>query len=119
MAQASNVVRVAVIGAGDHGTRHAREFLRLEGAELVGVYDVRFERASRLAAELGLRAFASLDETLEDVQAVSVVIPATNHARVARQAFNRGVDVLLEKPITRTLEEADELVRCAAQQGRI
>jgi predicted dehydrogenase len=115
----SEKIPVAVIGVGEHGRKHARQLLEVEGAQLVGVYDLRAERARAVATELGIRAFASLDEALGAVAAVSVVIPTTDHAAVARQAFARGVDVLLEKPITRTVEEADDLIACAAAQKRI
>ena len=119
IAQSLNAVPVAVIGVGEHGRKHARELLAVEGAELVGVYDLRPERTREVAAELGVRALASLDETLGAAAAVSVVIPTSDHASVARRAFERGVDVLLEKPITRTVEEADDLIARAAAAGRI
>ena len=112
-------VPVAVLGVGEHGRKHALEFKQVAGANLVGVYDARPERSKQVAAELGVRAFESLDEALEAVRAVSVVIPTTAHAAVARQAFAQGVDVLLEKPVTRTLEEAEELIALAAREGRI
>jgi predicted dehydrogenase len=112
-------IPVAVLGVGEHGKKHARAFQQVAGAELAGVYDLRPERAQEVAAELGVRAFASLDEALGAVQAVSVVIPTTSHAAVARQAFARGVDVLLEKPITQTLDEAAELIELAESGGRI
>lgn len=112
-------IPVSVIGVGEHGKNHAREFKQVPGAELVGVYDLRADRCREVARELGVRPFESLDETLATVRAVSVVIPTTDHAAVARQAFARGVDVLLEKPIARTLEEADDLIDRAKAQGRI
>lgn len=112
-------IPVAVIGVGEHGRNHARHLNEIEGAELVGVFDVRAERSQAVAAELAVRAFQSLEETLEAVRAVSVVIPTTDHAATGRAAFARGVDVLLEKPITRTVEEADELTALAAEKGRI
>ncbi|MGH9450193.1 MAG: Gfo/Idh/MocA family protein [Terriglobia bacterium] len=112
-------IRVAVIGAGEHGNRHARQYMDLPGARLVGVYDIRAERRESLAAGLGVKAFASLDEVWRSVQAASLVIPTTNHAEVARQAFARGIDLLVEKPITKTTQEAGELVRMAAERGRI
>jgi predicted dehydrogenase len=115
----SEKVAVAVLGVGEHGKKHARGFAQVPGAELVGVYDLRPERARELAAELGVRAFASLEEVWGAVRAVSVVIPTTSHAEAARQAFAHGVDVLLEKPITRTLEEAEEVTVLAKSQGRI
>ena len=115
----SETISVAVLGVGEHGKKHARALKQVPGAELAGVYDLRPERAQEMAAELGVRAFQSLDEALGAVQAVSVVIPTTDHAAVARQAFARGVDVLLEKPITRTLDEATELIELAENGGRI
>lgn len=119
MPSAGEKVPVAVLGVGEHGRKHAREFKEVAGAELVGVYDLRPERCREAAGELGVRAFATLDEALAAVRAVSVVIPTTEHAGVARQAFARGVDVLLEKPITRTVEEAQELIALATTGARI
>jgi predicted dehydrogenase len=110
---------VAVIGVGEHGRKHARQFLEVEGAQLVGVYDLRPERTREVATELGVRAFGDLDEALSAVAAASIVIPTSQHFEVARRAFACGVDVLVEKPVTRTVEEADELIREAAERGRI
>ncbi len=112
-------VPVAVIGVGEHGKRHAHALKRNRGAELVGVYDQNRERAAMLAAELGVKSFKSLEETLGGVQAVSIVIPTTDHAAVARLALKAGNDVLLEKPIARTLNEADDLIDLADRTGRI
>ncbi len=119
MSESRERIPVAVIGVGEHGRNHAREFKQVAGAELAGVYDLRPERSQAVAVELGVRAFGSLDEVFGAVRAVSVVIPTSAHAAVARQAFARGVDVLLEKPIARTVEEADELTERAAAGGRI
>ena len=115
----SEKIPVAVLGVGEHGKKHARELKQIAGAALAGVYDLRPERTREMATELGVRAFASLEEALAAVRAVSVVIPTSEHAAVARQAFAHGVDVLLEKPLTRTVEEADELIALAARGGRI
>ena len=112
-------VPVAVIGVGEHGQSHGRHLKEVEGAELVGLYDARAERCRQVATDLGVRAFRGLQEALDSVRAVSVVIPTTDHAAVALEAFDRGVDVLLEKPITRTVEEADDLIQRAQAQGRI
>ncbi|MGH9397329.1 MAG: Gfo/Idh/MocA family protein [Terriglobia bacterium] len=112
-------IRVAVIGAGEHGSRHARHYQAIPGADLVGVYDVRADRRELLAAELGVKAFQSLDDVWQSAQAASLVIPTTDHAAVARKAFARGIDLLVEKPIARTVEEAGELIRMAAERGRI
>ena len=112
-------IPIAVIGVGEHGKSHARHFKEMAGADLIGVYDLNPERSQSVAAELGVRGFKNLDEALGAVRAVSVVIPTVGHAQAARLAIDRGVDVLIEKPITRTVEEADALVELAATAGRI
>lgn len=118
-AQTSDRIPVAVIGAGEHGRNHARALRQVAGARLVGVFDAQPERAREVAQELGVKAFGSLEETLAAVRAASVVIPTSHHAELAHRAFDRGVDVLLEKPISRTLDEADELIRRAEAEKRI
>ncbi len=115
----SEKVAVGVIGVGEHGRNHARELKQVAGAELVGVYDLDGERRRQVAAELGVSPFETLDAALASIRAASVVIPTSGHAQLARQAFERGVDVLLEKPIAQTVEEADDLVHRAKSQGRI
>ncbi len=112
-------VPIVVIGAGEHGKRHAHAFKSVPGAELTGVYDQKPERSKALAAELEVQSFQSLEAVFEAAQAVSIVIPTTDHATVARQAMERGLDVLVEKPVTRTLDEADSLIEAAERTGRI
>jgi len=112
-------IPIVVIGVGEHGKNHARALKLVEGAELAGVFDTAEERARDAARELGVRAFENLDEALAAARAVSVVIPTIRHAELAHKAFDRGVDVLLEKPITRTVEEADGLIQRAEAEKRI
>jgi predicted dehydrogenase len=112
-------IPIVVIGVGEHGRNHARELRQVEGAELTGVFDINPDRTREAALEFGVKAFGSLEEALAAARAVSVVIPTNQHAELAHGAFDRGVDVLLEKPITRTLEEADGLIRRAEAEKRI
>ncbi len=110
---------VAVVGVGEHGRNHALQYKSVAGVELAGVYDLRADRRNQVAEDLGVRSFSSLEEVWRSARAASVVIPTTSHASVARQAFERGVDILLEKPITRTVEEAGEITKLAAAKGCI
>jgi predicted dehydrogenase len=80
---------------------------------LVGFYDRSPERSATVAAELGVRATRSLDELLDEAEAVTVVVPTRSHHVVAREALERGKHVLIEKPIAVTLEEADDLLAIA------
>jgi predicted dehydrogenase len=93
--------------------------MQIEGARLAGVYDRQADRAREVAQSLGVNAFSSLEEALGAVRAVSVVIPTSHHAELAHRAFDAGVDVFLEKPISRTLEEADALILRAEAEKRI
>jgi predicted dehydrogenase len=110
---AEATLRVGVIGVGSLGRHHARVYADLSGVRLAGVYDADPERAEQVARERGCLAFAHLKELVAAVDAVSVAVPTIDHHRVARALLEAGKDVLVEKPITVTLEEADDLVRVA------
>ena len=112
-----NPVRVGVVGVGALGRHHARVWAALEGAELVGVHDIDTARAEAVASEFGCPVCPDLDSLLAAAQAVSVAVPTVDHHVVARQALEKGRDVLLEKPMTATLAEADDLVELAEQAG--
>ena len=110
---------VGVVGVGSLGFHHARILREVPGAEMVGVYDLDPARAARATAELGVRAFPSLDDLLARTEAVVVAVPTTRHAEVALPALERGVHLLVEKPIASTLEEADRIVEAAEARGLV
>ncbi len=112
-------VRVGVAGVGSLGQHHARVYAGLPGARLAGVHDMDAARATEIAARHGARACASFDELLDEVEALSIAVPTREHHALARQALLHGRDVLVEKPITVTLEQADELVALAEAAGRV
>ncbi len=112
-------VRVGVVGVGYLGQHHARIYSELPGVELVGVVDVDQEKAGRVAAQSRTRAIATHRDLLDQVQAVSIVVPTVNHYEIARDFLEAGIDVLLEKPMTVTLEEADRLIDLAAKKDAI
>ena len=89
------------------------------GATLVGFHEANADRASQVSKELGVKAFASLDELLGEIEAAVIVVPTPAHHAVARQALERGVHLLIEKPITTTLAEADELLSIASRKGAL
>jgi predicted dehydrogenase len=113
----SGELRAGVVGVGALGRQHARVWAGLPGARLVGVVDLDPLRAASVAAEHGGRAFEGLDELLREVDAVSVAVPTVDHHRVARQAIESGRAVLLEKPMTATVEEADDLIALSGGRG--
>jgi predicted dehydrogenase len=110
-------VRAGVVGVGALGRHHARVWAALEGAELVGVHDVDRVRAEAVAREFGCPVCPDLDGLLASAEAISVAVPTVDHHAVARRALEKGRDVLLEKPMTATLAEADDLVALAEEVG--
>lgn len=112
-------IRVAVVGVGYYGRNHARVYRSLEPAELVGVLDTNRERARAVAAEFGTEVLGSVAELAGRVEAVSLAIPTVDHARVGVEILERGLDLLVEKPIASSLAEADRLIAAARQNGRV
>jgi predicted dehydrogenase len=110
---------VAVIGVGALGQHHARVYAELAEAHLVGVYDRDPQQAEAVAQRYAVKAFGDLAELVAQVRAVSVAVPTVDHHPVARALLQAGKDVLIEKPMTTTLEEADDLIALAAGQGAV
>src|SRR6266545_4933182 len=106
-------MKVAVIGVGSLGQHHARVYREL-GAELIGVADESVARANEIAARHGCEATTDFRGLLKRVDAVSVAVPTLRHFDVVRECLQAGVHVLVEKPITATVPEAEELLRVAS-----
>jgi predicted dehydrogenase len=112
-------VRIGVIGAGSLGQHHVRLLRDVDGARLVGFHDIRPDRARQVSAELDVPAVASMEELLDQVDAVTVVVPTAGHHAVAKAALERGIHVMIEKPIAATLDEADDLLALAKRTGAL
>jgi predicted dehydrogenase len=112
-------VRTAVIGVGYLGRFHAQKYATLPRSRLVAVVDADSAVREHVAAEVGCRAVADFREVLGEVDAVSIATPTPAHFDIARECLERGIHVLVEKPITETLEQARGLVEVAASRGRI
>ena len=111
-------IRVAVVGVGDFGRNHVRVWREIEGAELVGILDTNADRAQKVAAEFGTRALRDIDALTSDgIDAVSLAVPTAEHARIGSRILAAGIDVLVEKPIAASLDEADALI-AAAKRSR-
>ena len=110
-------LRVGVIGVGSLGQHHARVFTEIKNVELVGVADSDPQRAIEIAAKHKTQAFPDYRELLEQTQAVSVVVPTSLHYEVAKQVIAFGNHLLLEKPITSRIAEAEELVELAEKRS--
>ncbi|MBP1634423.1 MAG: ligC 4 [Acidobacteria bacterium] len=112
-------LRVAAIGVGHLGRHHARILGSLEGATLVGVVDAKPDRAREIAAACGTVAVEKAEDLLGRVDAVSVAAPTEAHLEVALPFLERGIPVLVEKPLARDVAEADRMIEAAARSGAI
>jgi predicted dehydrogenase len=112
-------VRVAVIGVGYLGQFHAEKYASRSDADLVGVVDADPARAAQIADKLHTQAFIDPGQLAGLVDAVSIVVPTVHHHRTAHRFLEQGVHVLLEKPITVTLQEADELIDLADRKNLV
>jgi predicted dehydrogenase len=119
MKTAAKKLRVGVVGVGYLGKFHAEKYAHMEDVELVGVADIDPVAATKVADRLSTTAYTGHAALLDRVDAVSVVVPTSAHFAVARDFLENGVDVLIEKPMTTTLEEADALVTLAENQDLI
>lgn len=113
------MIRVAVIGVGAIGIHHARIFSGLKDVNLAGVVDIDLKKAEDAATRYGSRAYANHVEIIDSVDAVSIAVPTTSHFEIAMDFIMHGKDLLIEKPITSTLEEARILVSEAEQRNII
>jgi len=115
-------IRVGVIGTGHLGAFHARTYSAIEkkgGISFVGVCDIKKDRAKEIARKYNTKYFLDHSDMLDTVDAVSIAVPTSFHHAVARDFLEKGVHVLIEKPITKTLEEADELLSLAKKKNLI
>ena len=118
-ALAMNPVRVGVIGIGNMGWHHARVLSLIKDAELVGVADPDQARGTLATEQFGCRWFTSYEAMLPEVDAVCIAVPTLLHHRVGLACLEAGVDVLIEKPIAASQEEAADLIRAAEAAGRL
>ena len=113
------VLRTAVVGVGYLGRFHAQKYAQAAGSRLVAVVDASEAARTRVAAETGARPVSDYHELLGQVDAVSVVTPTPAHHPIALDFLRSGAHVLVEKPITETVEQARALIDAAREAGRV
>jgi predicted dehydrogenase len=112
-------LKVGVVGVGYFGQFHAEKYAKIKEVELVGVVDVDTSRAREIAKRYRTQPFNHHADLFNKVQAVSIAVPTPFHYSMTKDFFLQGIDVLLEKPISNTLEEADELIELAESKDLI
>jgi len=113
------MLNVGVIGVGYLGRHHARIFAELDDVRMVAVADTDEERAGEIAGKYGCKAFSDYRDLLDEVDAVSIVTPTIFHYDVAMDCIRAGKDILIEKPISATIEEADRLIAASDEAGTL
>ncbi len=111
--------RVAVVGVGYLGKFHAQKYARMPDAELVGVVDIDANLSKQVAAETQSEAFSDYRELFGKIDAASVVVPTPAHFSISRDLLAHQIDLMIEKPITTSLTEADKLIDIAESQNRL
>ncbi len=109
-------LKIGVIGTGHLGRLHIKLFKEVKNCKLIGIYDQDFERAKACGSEFNINVFPDLDELLNSVDAVSIVATTSAHYELCRKALEFGKHVFVEKPITATIEEAEEIVKLADEK---
>lgn len=112
-------VNVGVVGVGHLGSRHAKVYAQLSNANLIGVCDIDKKMAKKIGRKYKVWYFADYHEFFDKVDAVSIVVPTSLHYKIAKEFLDAGIHVFVEKPITKTLEEANNLVKTAEEKGLI
>jgi len=112
-------LKAAVVGAGAFGRHHATKYRALNGVELVAIADPSLEVRRAAPATHGVRGVADWRELLGEVDLVSVCSPAVTHSTIVRAFLNAGANVMVEKPIATSLDEADDLVSLAEKTGKV
>jgi len=112
-------LRVGVVGAGYLGKFHAEKYSQMDDVDLVGIADTNSVQAKTVSEKVKTNAYDDYHELMGKVDAVSIVVPTPAHYKVSRDFLENDIDVLIEKPITTTLREADELIKISEARGLI
>ena len=104
------MVKVAVIGAGGIAHRHVETLQKIEKVEIIGIHDIKSDKAKSLASQCGAKVFEKMEDSLKEVDAVYILTPPSSHREIAVKAMDAGKHVICEKPIAITLEDAEIMI---------
>ena len=109
-------INIGVIGVGHLGQHHVKHYNNIKDANLVGIFDIDIDRAEKIGEKYNVPIFQKIEYLLNKVDAVSIVTPTPNHSEIAKLCINQMKHVFIEKPITVTLDEADELLQLSEEK---
>lgn len=112
-------IKVGVVGVGHLGSIHTKVYSRLDNIKLVGICDCNLERAIEIGKKYRTASYSDYEDLFDKVDAVSIAVPTSLHYNIAKDFLNHNIHVLIEKPITKTLSEADELIEIAKNKNLI
>lgn len=112
-------VRVGVVGVGHLGTIHAKVYSKLDNVKLAGICDCNLERAIEIGKKYHAASYSDYEDLFDKVDAASIAVPTSLHYNIAKDFLNHNIHVLIEKPITKTLSEANELIEIAKEKKLI
>lgn len=115
----SKQIKVGVIGVGHLGQHHVKHFASLPDTDLKGIYDLDTARANKIAKQYNTKSYSNLDDLLSACDALAIVTPTTQHAEIAELCIKSGKHVFIEKPITKTVAEADNLLALTKKNGTV
>ena len=111
------MLKAGLVGAGHLGKIHLKLLNQSEKYDLVGFHDKDIENSKKLEAEFGYKFYENLDELLDKIQVLDIVTPTFYHHDYAKIAIERGLDFFIEKPVTQTLEQAEEIIQLCNEKG--
>ncbi|WP_407505586.1 Gfo/Idh/MocA family protein [Elizabethkingia miricola] len=111
------MLKAGLVGAGHLGKIHLRLLNQSEKYELVGFYDSDAENGKKLQQEFGYKYYNDLDQLLSEIQVLDIVTPTLFHYEYAKKAIEKGIHFFIEKPVTQTLEQAEELIRLCEEKN--
>ncbi len=109
-------LRIGVIGTGHLGKLHTKMFSEISACELVGVFDLNFSQAELIAKEYNIKAFNNIDNLLDEIDAVSIAATTSAHFELVKKSLEYNKHVFVEKPITASIDEAEEIVKLSNQR---
>jgi len=114
-----NPVKIGVIGVGHLGRFHVQQLSSIENVELLGIFDVNMAQCKNVSDEFSVPTFSDVEKLINVCDAVSIVTPTTYHFNTAMQALHGGCHVFIEKPITETISQAEQILELAESTNRI
>lgn len=115
----NKLLKVGVVGTGHMGSYHVRLYSELLNVDLVGLADMNENQVKRVASQYNTTPFTDYTRLYDKIEAVSIAVPTSAHYRIGKDFLEAGIHVLIEKPITNNLEEANELISLAQKKGLI